>query len=275
MNSFLPTFRLLPLLTLALFTCTGLATAQGKPDLVLVSVGISKFEHRPYEKGVVAAAKDALDVAKAYQDQQGRLYDKVHSRVLLNEQATRDNIEAALAWARKQASATTHVVIFLASHAGPDSVGQYSFTPHDANPLLPSTNLTSTSIRKHLSALPGKCFLILDTCFSGGANRLGGVNFLTLAACSHREVSSEHGDRDLGNGYFTRAFLEGFHGKADRDGDGIVTLEELDAFVTSRLDQLSKGRQRFTMNRPRDFVHSFALSHAVVSSSAFVADRLR
>ncbi|MFO0969990.1 MAG: caspase family protein [Gemmataceae bacterium] len=238
------------LLSLASFGLTATVRADSKPDLVLVSVGVSNFQHRAFERGVAAAAKDAQDVAKLYEQQAGRFFGKVESKVLVNEEATRANIEKAFAWAKTRATANSYVVVFMASHAQADDRGQYSFVPHDSNPLLPSTNVTSATMRKYLDSTAGKCFLILDTCHAGAANRLGGVHFATLASCNARELSSEDG---AANGFFTRAFVEGMSGKADANGDGVVTLDELESFVRDRLSNLSEGRQSFTMNKPTEY----------------------
>src|SRR5438128_220651 len=105
--------NLIVLFSLALMTST--VKAESKPNLVLVSVGVSKFQHRAYERGVTAAAKDAQDVAAAYQQQAGRFFGSVEVKLLVNEEATRGNIEKALAWAKTRASANTYVVIFMAS----------------------------------------------------------------------------------------------------------------------------------------------------------------
>lgn len=252
------TIKNIVLTTLALFGLAGAATAESKPNLVLVSVGVSKFQHRAYERGVTAAAKDACDVAEAFDAQAGKFFNKVSKKVLLNEEATRTNIEKALAWARSQATADTYVVVFMASHGQADAMGQYNFVPHDANPILPSTNVSSRTIRTHLNNLPGKCILILDTCHAGGANRLGGVNFITLASCNESELSSEDGE--LKNGHFTRAFVEGFSGAADEDGDNVVTLNELECYIGGRLSNLSEGRQSFTVNKPATFGNTLALA---------------
>jgi hypothetical protein len=243
--------KLIVLVTLALTAST--VKADSKPDLVLVSVGVSRFQHRAYERGVTAAAKDAQDVAKAYQQQAGRFFNKVEAKVLVNEEATRGNIEAALAWAKTRANANTYVVIFMASHGQADARGQYNFIPHDANPILPSTNVTSAAIRRHLNEMPGKTLLILDTCHAGGANRLGGVNFATLASCNAQELSGEREDGPESNGFFTRAFLEAITGSADTDGDGLITLAELETYISGRLTNLSQGTQSFTVNKPTGF----------------------
>jgi uncharacterized caspase-like protein len=51
----------------------------------------------------------------------------------------------------------------------------------------------------------------------------------------------------LGHGLFTYYVLEGLQGKADRNGDGIVTVSELYEYVEDQVDTAARragGRQR-------------------------------
>lgn len=265
--------RCLMLAPLALFALATKAPAQGKPDLVMVSVGVSKFRHKTFEGGVRASSKDALDIARAYLEQQGKLFHKVEGKMLVDGNATRANVESALAWAKKLATDNSYVVVFLSSHGGPDDLGEYLFYPHDANPHLPSTALPSKVLRQHLKGIQGQVFLILDTCHAGGCNRLSGVDIITLAACSASEVSSEQADPRKGNGFFTRAFVEGFRGKADSDRDGTVTLAELETYVADRLDELSKGKQRFTVNGPEGYVRSTPMARLRIGSTVAIGKK--
>ena len=52
------------------------------------------------------------------------------------------------------------------------------------------------------------------------------------------------------NGVFTYALLEGLrNGKADRNGDGIVTVSELEAYVIDKVRTLTQGKQNPTVRR--------------------------
>ena len=49
---------------------------------------------------------------------------------------------------------------------------------------------------------------------------------------------------------FTYAVLDGLkNGKADRNGDGIVTVSELEAYVIDTVRKLTKGAQNPTVRR--------------------------
>lgn len=237
------------ILTLALMlAAAGPAFAQqSKPALYMVSVGVSQYQFKKYEAGVAYAAKDATDVARLFKNQEGKLFSRVESRLLTDNQATLKNIEQAIDWATKKASANAYVVVFLAGHGGPNAIGQYSYVTHDAHPLLDSTRVQGQLLRDLLQASKGKRFLILDTCHSGGFSG-SGCDFVTMAACMAKEFSSEKAE--IRNGFFTHALVEALSGKADMNKDGAVTLAEMDAYVADRVQTLSKGKQQSTMHRP-------------------------
>ena len=64
---------------------------------------------------------------------------------------------------------------------------------------------------------------------------------LVLASSEGRELSQE--DDASKNGVFTRAVVEGLSGKADANGDGVVTFEELSLYVADRVKELTKNTQ--------------------------------
>jgi len=71
---------------------------------------------------------------------------------------------------------------------------------------------------------------------------------LVIAASGPNEVALE--PTDLGHGLFTYYLLEGLAGKADRNGDGVVTVSELFPYLEDQVDRKSRaagGRQRPVM----------------------------
>jgi uncharacterized caspase-like protein len=223
----------------------GQARADGaKPTLYMVSVGISKFQSKGNEGGVMYAAKDARDVAEMFKKQEGKLFDKVECMLLTDKDATRANIVKALGWLKTKATADSQVIVFLAGHGGPDPLGEYFYVTHDSHRLLPSTNVTGRMLADALQRLPGKRLLMLDTCHAGG---FAGKNadFITLAACSAQETSGEMVSTQ--NGYFTNVLLDGLSGKADLDKDGVITMAEINSFVKGNLLKLTAGRQHATL----------------------------
>jgi len=68
---------------------------------------------------------------------------------------------------------------------------------------------------------------------------------VVITASGPNEVALE--SPDLGHGIFTYYLLEGLAGKADRNGDGLVTVSELYEYVEDQVDRKAReagGRQR-------------------------------
>lgn len=80
------------------------------------------------------AARDASDLA-ALLGNQRTLYREVQTRVLVDGDATRDQVLDGLEWLSRSASARDVAVVQLAGHGVNDpETGQYYFLPHDVDP---------------------------------------------------------------------------------------------------------------------------------------------
>src|ERR1043166_4379526 len=161
--------HLIVAIALALLSA-GALTAQAPPSrtLYVLSIGVSEHKHDPehktwMSKGVKFAAKDARDVARLFERQQRKLFDRVASVVLTNDQATKANIEQHLDWLRPVVRPGDAVVLFIASHGGAGP-GGYSFVTYDSSPTSdPSQDVTGARLRQALAGLPGTRLLMLDT----------------------------------------------------------------------------------------------------------------
>jgi hypothetical protein len=54
-----------------------------------------------------------------------------------------------------------------------------------------------------------------------------------------------------GNGAFTKALVEGFSGKADFSGEGMITVNKLDMYLCERVKELTQGQQTPTTAKPK------------------------
>ena len=276
--------RLLASVALALLSA-GAATAQVAPTgtLYVLAIGVSEFEADPQhtlqlDRGVQFAAKDAQEIAALFQQQQGRLYRQVRSVTLTNANATRSNIERALASLRGVVRPGDGVIVFAAGHGGTGSSG-YQFVPYDFRPGRPETLVPGASFQNVLAQLPGTRMLFLDTCHAGAAAAgltagsqqpfgplaaEGGV--VVFASCRGHEAAVEYAN--LRNGLFTHALKRGLAGEADANHDGIVTLAELDAFVDNLVRAISGNRQQPTMQRPAAIPSGCPLAQATAPGVA-------
>jgi uncharacterized caspase-like protein len=218
------------------------------------------------------AHADAEGIARAFKSQQGRLFGEVRSRVLINEQATRGEVLDGFDWLESEVTQRDVAVVFVAGHGVNDSRDNYYFLPHDANPKkLRRSAVEWNAFNSILADLPGKTVLMVDTCKSGnvtGSKKSRGISrndptsaikelirtesgVVVMTASTGSELSVE--DTSWGHGAFTKALLDGLKGSADYDRDQVITLKELDLYVTRSVKTLTNGQQRPTTTVPPNF----------------------
>ncbi len=242
-----------------------------KPTLYLLSIGVSRYKNSTYNLEV--ADVDAQSIVKMFKKQEGKIYNKVVTRQLLNDNANKDNILEALDWIERETTQRDMVIIFVAGHGINDDKGNYYFMAHDSDVnKLRRTAIRWIEIKDTISDLPSKVILMVDTCHSGnimGQERRrditgaiksiinSGTGSVIMTASTGRGYSIEN--NSWGHGAFTKALLEGIdEAKADYNHNQTISIKEIDLYVTERVKILTKGKQKPTTIIP-DSVPDFAL----------------
>jgi len=248
------------------------------PKLYVVAVGISDY---PGDLRLNFAARDAEALGAALRQHGAPLFRGIEVQQVTDQQATRAAILKGLSWLRSQMTQNDYGIFFFAGHGELDQDGSLYFLPVDAdtNDLL-SSAVPAEQVKRALGGIPGKLITMLDACHSAGiaGSRTGkrrGEASLTddlvrdlitdesgvVAMCSStgREFSLENNEFRHGN--FTLALIEGLSGKADFNADGVVYLNELDAYVTDRVKALTRGQQHPVTAKPGS-IRSFPLARA-------------
>ena len=234
-----------------------------KPKLYVLAIGVSKYKNK--DLTLKYASKDATDFSNALKRQKGGIYRDVVIKLLVDENATKDNILDGLDWIRKETTSKDVAMVFLAGHGVNDSSGFYYFLPHNADTeKFMRTCLAFTDIKTTVASLAGKTLFFVDTCHSG--NVMGGrravvditgvVNELAsaengavvFASSTGKQFSLE--DSRWKNGAFTKALIEGLSGKADFTGKGKITINMLDLYISERVKELTNGKQTPTTTKP-------------------------
>jgi len=225
--------------------------------LFIVSIGVSKYA----EPGIRLdlPAKDAVDFVEVMKRQRGPLYQAVEAKVLLDAQATRPAIEAAMRWLEEQVQAGDMGVVFMAGHGINDLDGTYHFVPYEFDFARPAaTAVPGRVFSDALARLRGRPLLFLDTCFAGAVTQvLGGRTVQTarfanalsapensvivFASSTGKQESFER--REWGNGAFTKVLLQGLEGEARLPSTPAVTTRSLSPFVHDGVSRLTKGLQ--------------------------------
>lgn len=141
---------------------------KGKPDLYLVTVGISEYKQTDFNLNY--AAKDSKDMTEKMEN--SKIYRNVYTKNLADGNATFDNINSIKDFV-KDARYHDVVIIFAAGHGVLDANLDYYFAAHDMDFYDPSKKgvpfgnfediLESTKSRKKL--------LLLDACHSGEVDK--------------------------------------------------------------------------------------------------------
>jgi len=216
-----------------------------------VLIGISSYRESAIPE-VKYARRDAEVLAKYFEQLSG--IPKENIAILTDAHATKSDIEAYLDdWLPRRVTPNSRVFLFYAGHGAPEPEGKGAFiVPYEGHPDFSSKMIPLPRIYDSLNRLKAREVIVfLDSCFSGAKGRSvmqQGIRPLVMtnerqlavrekplvmAASSGSEVTS-----DLDNarhGLFTYYLLKGLRGEADRSGDGRVTLEELFAFVSSKV----------------------------------------
>jgi len=182
-----------------------------------------------------------------------------HINLLLNEDATRDNIRSAMGAQLRRRAGMVYIyfsgygapALNLASRSGRPAIEKY-LLPADANPEdLPGSAISLAEIKEFLEWRQAEqAVLLLDTSFSPGEGGrsfrnphfpasieltdrefeiLAGEGTAILAACKAGEVALELAP--VGHGLFTYFLLEGLKGQVIQEEKAQILLDDLYEYV--------------------------------------------
>ena len=236
-----------------------------------VVIGISK-----YKDSRIPSLHYASEDAKAFyhwliSDQGGR-YSPSNVNMLVDEDASKRNIQTALFQWLRQAIEEDVITLYFAGHGSPDSPDtpdNLYLLPHDceydnvAVSGIPMWDI-ETAVQRFVKAK--KIIVVADACYSGGIGKsfdiarrsargigVNPINFgfqslstindgiCVITAADEKQFSQEGPQWGGGHGVFTYFLLEGLRGDADNNKDNRVTIGEI-------IPYLSENVRRATMN---------------------------
>ena len=245
-----------------------------KPKLIALLVGVSGYKV-PNMAPLAFADDDAVDLDKLLREQKGRIFSDVETRVLINEEATKDNILDGLTWLDQHTEKGDYALLFVSGHGVTDLRQKFYFLPIDANiaPEKLRTTAVTESGNQGCPLLDSRQCRVLRRCLPFGCeprrSDAGGCNEPrqrpVARGCRHRDVCVFESEQDSlesadwKNGAFTEVLLAGLNGKANYVLDGAVNTAELQLFLPKDVNQLTGGRQTAIYRKP-DLNEDFALS---------------
>lgn len=190
-----------------------------------------------------------------------------HIFTLLNGQATRQNILSLLGDKLANPNLVQRddrVLVFYAGHGATRKLASGRdlgyIIPVDADlSNFEGSAISMTNFQDISEAIPAKHLLfIMDSCYSGLALTRGGNTPLSmnyLSEISRREArqmfTAGGADQQVadngpnGHSVFTWTLLQGLDGRADLNGDGVITATELAAYVAPAVSALSHQTPAF------------------------------
>ncbi|MCE1225567.1 MAG: caspase family protein [Geobacteraceae bacterium] len=229
------------------------ARPPAEPHLYILAVGIDRY--RDPSINLKYAAKDASDFIRMLAAKSATVYKSanIHLTTLLNEQAGRQQLLAAIEQLVAKIKPGDSFVFFDASH-GLLLQNQYyivtsSFNGHldSGDGLISSNEIVEMSKKiKSLSQL-----FVFDTCHAGGMDTivsgLYDARMSVLAKKMGLHVFASAGslqtalDGYQGNGLYTYTLLQGMQNPRDVDleGDGLVTVKKLGRYSKGKTTDIS------------------------------------
>jgi len=242
-------------------------------------IGVSQYQKLPQDQWLQYAHADATLFANHLKSPRGGGLGDDSLALLVNEKATTAAIRNAFeTFLKGKAGKQDTVLLFIAAHGTVEAAGNrgafivtWDSDPQDlaatALPMADVQNLLQQGLSK-----VGRVLAFIDVCRAGtigtiksttvnaAVERLGEAegDIFGLMASRPKELSMEGPDYGGGHGAFSYYLVKGLTGAADKNGDGIVNVNEVIEYVREQVSQGTKDRQH-----PRDFGN---IENAVVLS---------
>ena len=162
--------------------------------------------------------------------------NQTHLKLLLNKDATRDNIENAMSWLTLQENAEDTVLFYFTGHGNEDYLAPYDSLTHSY-----ANDISAYLLDKWLDSLDSeKVLVVLDSCQAGAyAQKLSQSGRVIISSCAANEDSYAY--NDLSN-YIIQSLSE--PEITDTNADDQISAEEIYAYV---------ARQHIPNQHPRLF----------------------
>lgn len=221
-----------------------------------VVIGIGKYQDDRIPK-LKYATIDAEKIYNILTDPQHGNFPKTQIKLLIDEQATDNNIKSAIGtWLRRNTRKDDTVIIFFAGHGAPEDEKTYWVTFNANIDDLYGTALSNDEIADMLDRVEArKMIAFLDSCYSAATvhrtdkkrgvmitkdpfQKFKGKGRVIITSSDGKEQSLEI--QEFGHGIFTYYLLKALKGEADENNDGYVELDEVWDYVKYRVTDTAR-----------------------------------
>ncbi|HUS00462.1 MAG TPA: caspase family protein, partial [Chitinophagaceae bacterium] len=239
---------------------TGNMPAAAKGKVYALVIGISKYLQKDIPE-LQFADRDAQVFADFLRSKAGGMLPEENIQLLINEKATSSAIYDAIYWLKTTCKKDDLVFFYFSGHGDVENLTMYKngFLICYDTPPNNYVNLSLSvdylnDIANTLSAeTMANIVLITDACHSGklaGSKHKGNLlvgkqlravkdaeknKEIRIASCDADQLSNEMEDWGGGRGVFSYYLINGLKGLADKEKDGIITLDEIKKYLDNSL----------------------------------------
>jgi len=222
-------------------------------------IGVSDYQD-PGITDLQYADRDAAAFASYLQSPAGGGLDATHITLLLNQEATLGKVANALDWLLEVTKEGDQAIIYFSGHGDVErkTISQPGYLlcwDAPSRVYYSGGALGLPMFQEIISTLSlqtkARVLVITDACRAGklAGSEISGMqitaanlakqfaNEVKILSCQPEELSLEGKGWGGGRGVFSYYFLNGLAGLADRNGDGIVSLQEIERYLEDWVPQ--------------------------------------
>lgn len=249
-----------------------------KVDMFVLCIGVEKYKNPVFNLSY--PQEDAEELARTFQQQTGALFNKVHIKTIVNEEATAENILKSIdAGAFPVRIDPGDLFVLMFSGHGTIHKSNFCLVPHNYDRSIPDLTLVSReNLDTKLASLGCNYVVLLDACHSGAAAKetkmqkdiaMSEVEIMSarqeladammatdknvvVIGSSASDQSSFECD-SCKHGYFTYALMSAFENRAfydrgkdktyipDKDNNGNISIDELDNYLKAAVSIMTRN----------------------------------
>jgi len=221
-----------------------------------VVIGIGNYQDDRIPK-LKYTTVDAEEIYNILTDPQYGNFPENQVKLLIDEQATYNNIKSAIGtWLKRNTRKNDTVIIFFAGHGAPEDEKTYWVTYNANIDDLYGTALSNDEIADMLDRVEAKKMVaFLDSCYSAATvnrtdkkrsimikkdpfQKFKGKGRVIITSSDGKEQSVEIDN--FGHGVFTYYLLKALKGDADKNSDGYIELDEVWDYVKYRVTDTAR-----------------------------------
>jgi Caspase domain len=229
----------------------GLLPGKPDPSAYAFVVGVETYKNAPPAPG---GMRDAQRVAALLRRTLG--VPDGHIKMAVGEKVDRLAFDLNLEWLKLNVPRGGRIYFYFSGHGALRRQSMTTYLlPHDGDPnALDKTAIPITAFMMSLAEIKGASVIaMVDASFAGTGPRsaplaegapprtLGDPELPNRVALISAVTSAEAAQASTDGGLFTRYLVEGLgHGRADIDGDGQISMQELLAWAGPRVTRAAK-----------------------------------